>query len=439
MATWKKIVISGSAISQLNNDLGYVDSDITGSSLVTASVSANIITLEKGDGTSFQLTVATGSATSASFATSASHAEFADDAQAAVTATSASHALRADAADSVEYVDVANKPTLVSGSSQITISSTTGYTTFSSSIATDITSNTTEISSVSSSLSARITSQENFSSSLDATFATEAELNAATASLSGSASTARQAIADDLSTVSSSLSTRITAQEDFSSSLDATFATEAELNAATASLSGSASDARNQLAVDYVAADSSLSASLATDIATNASDIATLNGKTLISGSTFSSPSQGTLRATINGVASDVDLGLQTGDNVEFADALITGDLTVQGTASFQHTEDLDVADRFIRLASGSNANGDGGIVIQQDSATNGEAFAFDNATSRWGVTSSFDPSTNTIAPDAFMTANVTGADNDPTGIAARYQKNGNIFIGNTGDIWIYS
>ena len=82
-------------------------------------------------------------------------------------------------------------------------------------------------------------------------------------------------------------------------------------------LSGSASDARNQLAVDYVAADSSLSASLATDIATNAdnistntSDIATLNGKTLISGSTFSSPSQGTLRATINGVASDVDLGL---------------------------------------------------------------------------------------------------------------------------------
>ena len=145
------------------------------------------------------------------------------------------------------------------------------------------------------------------------------------------------------------------------------------------------------------------------------------------------------MRATINGVDSDVDLGLQTGDNVEFADALITGDLTVQGTASFQHTEDLDVADRFIRLASGSNANGDGGIVVQQDSATNGEAFAFDNAESRWGVTSSFDPSTNTIVPDAFMTANVTGADNDPTGIAARYQKNGNIFIGNTGDIWIYS
>jgi hypothetical protein len=448
MATWKKIVVSGSAISQLNNDLGFVDSDITASSLVTASVSANIITLEKGDGTTFDLTVATGSATSASFATSASHAEFADEAG------------NAASADSVAFANITGKPTLVSGSSQITISQTTGYTTFSSSIATDITSNTTEISSVSSSLATRITAQEDFSSSLDATFATEAELNAATASLSGSASTARQAIADDLNTVSSSFSTRITAQEDFSSSLDATFATEAELNAATASLSASlATDistnadnistnstniTNNSSSAATALTNLSSSAStsrdaLASDIATNTSDIATLNGKTLISGSTFSSPSQGTLRATINGVPTDVDLGLQAADNVEFADALITGDLTVQGTASFQHTEDLDIADRFIRLASGSNANGDGGIVVQQDSATNGEAFAFDNSTSRWGVTSSFDPSTNTIVPDAFMTANVTGADNDPTGIAARYQKNGNIFVGNTGDIWIYS
>ena len=419
MATWKKIVVSGSGVSQLANDAGYVAS--IGGGLISSSQQIS-------DFNTFL--------------------EFQGD---NVVSSSA------------QVISLLPAGT-VSGSSQITISSTTGYTTFSSSIATDITSNTSEISSVSSSLSARITSQEDFSSSLDATFATDAELSALSSSastardqiatdyiaadsaLSGSASTARQAIADDLSTVSSSFSTRITAQEDFSSSLDATFATEAELNAATASLSGSASAARDQIAVDYASADSTLSASLATDIATNAdnistntSDIATLNGKTLISGSTFSSPSQGTLRATINGVASDVDLGLQTGDNVEFADALITGDLTVQGTASFQHTTDLDVADRFIRLASGSNSNGDGGIVVQQDSDTNGEAFAFDNAESRWGVTSSFDPSTNTIVPDAFMTANVTGADNDPTGIASRYQKNGNIFIGNTGDIWIYS
>jgi len=39
-----------------------------------------------------------------------------------------------------------------------------------------------------------------------------------------------------------------------------------------------------------------------------------LNSKNIVSGSTYSSPSQGTLRATINGVNSDIDLGLQSTD-----------------------------------------------------------------------------------------------------------------------------
>lgn len=58
---------------------------------------------------------------------------------------------------------------------------------------------------------------------------------------------------------SSSMSTRITAQEDFSSSLDATFATDADVT--------------------------SLSSSVASDISTNTDNITTLNSKTLVSGS----------------------------------------------------------------------------------------------------------------------------------------------------------
>ena len=118
----------------------------------------------------------------------------------------------------------------------------------------------------------------------------------------------------------------------------------------------------------------------------------------------------------------------------------IQRNLTVRGTASFEATADLNIADRFIGLASGSAATGDGGINIQQGANGRGEGFGFENSVSRWGVTSSFDPLGNTITPDAFMTVNVSdGSANDPTAIAARYQKNGNIFIGNTGDIWIYS
>ena len=142
------------------------------------------------------------------------------------------------------------------------------------------------------------------------------------------------------------------------------------------------------------------------------------------------------VKATIS-LPDDVTIG---NDITITRDALVQRNLTVRGTASFEATADLNIADRFIGLASGSATTGDGGINIQQGANGRGEGFGFENSVSRWGVTSSFDPLGNTITPDAFMTVNVSdGSANDPTAIAARYQKNGNIFIGNTGDIWIYS
>jgi len=142
---------------------------------------------------------------------------------------------------------------------------------------------------------------------------------------------------------------------------------------------------------------------------------------------------------------SDSNFTVSSGDVSLSQDVLIQRDLTVSrnltvaGTASFQHTEDLDVADRFIRLASGSTTTGDGGIVIQQEADEKGEAFAFDSAVSRWGVTSSYDASTNTITPEAFMAAVVIGSANDPTAAPTRYQAKGNIFIASNEDIYIYS
>jgi hypothetical protein len=120
-------------------------------------------------------------------------------------------------------------------------------------------------------------------------------------------------------------------------------------------------------------------------------------------------------------------------------DLVVNRNLTVFGTASFQHTEDLDVADRFIRLASGSNAAGDGGIAIQQSNALDAEVFGFDSGATRWGVSSSFDASQNAFVPDAYMALTLEGAGTDPTVVAARYQVKGNIFIGSDEGIWIYS
>ena len=117
---------------------------------------------------------------------------------------------------------------------------------------------------------------------------------------------------------------------------------------------------------------------------------------------------------------------------------LFQGDITVQGTASFQNTETLLVADRFVLFASGSNTTGDGGIVIQQGIQNIGELYGFDSGVTRWGFTSSFDSSTTSFTPDAFVAAVV---DLNAAGQAdvARYQQNGNIKIDTSGNIYIYS
>jgi hypothetical protein len=150
---------------------------------------------------------------------------------------------------------------------------------------------------------------------------------------------------------------------------------------------------------------------------------------------------------TIGGTANEIETSV-AGTTVTIGlpnDVTITQDLTVNrnltvfGTASFQHTEDLDIADRFIRLASGSNAAGDGGIAIQQTNALNAEVFGFDSGATRWGVSSSFDASQNAFVPDAYMALSLVGAGTDPTVVEARYQVKGNIFIGSDEGIWIYS
>ena len=121
-------------------------------------------------------------------------------------------------------------------------------------------------------------------------------------------------------------------------------------------------------------------------------------------------------------------------------DLVVTRNLTVQGTASFNSEQNLDVADRFIRMASGSLANGDGGIAIQQTGPTDAEAFGWDSNIARWGVTGSFDASQNALIPDAFLSL-VTdgGASNAPADTPAKYTKKGNMFIGADENVWIYS
>lgn len=131
-----------------------------------------------------------------------------------------------------------------------------------------------------------------------------------------------------------------------------------------------------------------------------------------------------------------------TGNKTFSNSVVIAENLTVQGTASFQHTSNLEVADRFILLASGSNTTGDGGLVVQQGTQNVGELFGYDSATVRWGFTSSFNASNPSYLPSAYATTTEVGAiapSAAPVYGGSSY-GHGNIYVNTvTSDIYIYA
>jgi hypothetical protein len=122
--------------------------------------------------------------------------------------------------------------------------------------------------------------------------------------------------------------------------------------------------------------------------------------------------------------------------------AVITNNLTVQGTASFQNTTNLQVADRFVLFASGSNAAGDGGIVVQQATQDVGELFGYENSINRWGFTSSFTANGSSFTAAAYVTSTEVGTTVPTAAPVYGGASNGfgNIYVKtDTGDIYIYA
>ena len=184
-------------------------------------------------------------------------------------------------------------------------------------------------------------------------------------------------------------------------------------------------------------------AGTAVDLGDSITQTEILAGSTVISSSVLSSPGQGQVLLTTNGVAgSTIDLGLEATDSPTFVGLTLTGDLVVLGTASFQNTQNLLVADRFILFASGSNTTGDGGIVVQQGTQNIGELYGYDSNATRWGFTSSFDSTGNSFTPAVFAGAVETSAaapSGDPI-YGGATNGSGTIHVDtNTGDIFIYA
>ena len=157
------------------------------------------------------------------------------------------------------------------------------------------------------------------------------------------------------------------------------------------------------------------------DTSGNAATATTLATARTIAGQSFNGSANITIAATD---LSDTDQSLATGDNVQFAqvtttgNAIVGGDLTVNGTTTTINSSNMTVDDKLIELGNGrsGSASGDAGIVIERGSDAN--AFiGFDESADKFIVgtgtftgASTGDLSITTGTLVANVEGNVTGA-----------------------------
>ena len=154
-----------------------------------------------------------------------------------------------------------------------------------------------------------------------------------------------------------------------------------------------------------------------------------------------------TTATTVNafGAATTLNIGGGSGTTTVGNSLVVAGDLTVNGDLVTVNTTNLPVEDKFILLASGSATAGDGGIVIDRGSDAAGNiAFGFDSATDRWGYQNGLTDSATGITigtngNSAFAGYVFTEAAHVSAPTTGEFVLAGAIYTATNEDIFIYS
>lgn len=135
-----------------------------------------------------------------------------------------------------------------------------------------------------------------------------------------------------------------------------------------------------------------------------------------------------------------------TGNSIFNNNLTVSGDLSVNGTTTFINTTNLYVKDQFLQIASGSTSLVDAGIVTQYNAAGSGSALYVDAASAgtygRWAVAYDVTGTSTAVTADEYIiSAKINQASNPsaaPTW-GGSVNGSGNMWITNAGDIYIYA
>lgn len=136
-----------------------------------------------------------------------------------------------------------------------------------------------------------------------------------------------------------------------------------------------------------------------------------------------------------------------TGNSVFNNNVTVAGDLAVNGTTTFINTTNLYVKDQFLQIASGSTSLVDAGIVTQYNAAGSGSALFVDAANTglygRWAVAYDVTGVSTAVTADEYVVSAKINQASAPTTVPPTWGSgsngSGNMWITNAGDIYIYA
>tara|TARA_R110000737_G_C14600441_1_gene489018 strand:+ start:92 stop:1288 length:1197 start_codon:yes stop_codon:yes gene_type:complete len=396
MATWKKVIVSGSNISELNNDSNYLSTQ--GGGILSASVEGAAQGQIKFNGVNVDAN-ALGSGDSPTFVTVTADLTGTADTASYVAGAS----VDGDVATATKIASITNTNIVQLTGAQtltdknLTSPTITGTGNIAGVFTGNLTGNVTGTADTASNVAFDdVVSLTVTSASFDSRIAA---LSAATYNLgfAGDSGTGEITNAESLTIAGGTNLTSVASGNGLTVNMDA----DISLTSVTASILGNV--------IGNVVGNLTGAVTGNADTATTTTGTSTGQGKVTV------------------GTNANIDLGLQTSASPTFVGLTLTGDLTVQGTTTSLQTTNLNVEDQFILINSGGSA-ADGGLVVNGA----GAAIGWDESEGRFAldfVGATFDQTV--ITADAYIAAVTTTDD-------ANYRKNGNIFIDGSGDINIY-